>query len=615
MKSILLGLILALSFTALSQIEVESVGSIEEAVRNLEGSGVRISNISFTLPSNEAVGAFTDDFGALGVESGLLLTNGSATNAIGPNNSARISTDHGSTEVPFAPFDSAVGIFNDLTLVEFDIQVSTNFLEFTYVFGSDEYPEFLDFNDVFGFYISGPGIAGTQNLAIVPGTINTPVSVSNINGETNSNLYVSNGSGNTPLQNIDVQYDGYTVPLTAQIRVIPCETYRIQLAIADAGDGQYDSGVFIEDNSFVAKNKPELSITYEYEQHPFALEGCNKAFITLGRGDRDILQPNIPVTYRIELLGNASENLDYIHNVPSQVTLPAGVNNITFEFDPLLDTIAEISETVIFRVSSGCLDLFEAEEIQFEIREDFEVELNNPIFCNATEVAINNPSTTPYELTWDTYPELSCSTCQSPTVVLQTDPTWYRFIALDSEMGCTAQDSILIRKSEVNAAFSIISPDCYTSRDVEMVNESSLANAFLWEFTTGQRSTETSPIVQLGDLSDPADTDVGIRLIAFNETLGCSDTTEITWITVENPFIPNVITPNDDQKNDRFITAGLIGQCWTLEVFNRYGKKVYERFPYQNEWSAEGLKDGVYYYELRNVDNNRIFKGPVTVIR
>ncbi|HRD38464.1 MAG TPA: choice-of-anchor L domain-containing protein, partial [Bacteroidia bacterium] len=41
-------------------------------------------------------------------------------------------------------------------------------------------------------------------------------------------------------------YDGFTTPLTASVNVTPCQTYHLKLAIADAGDCDYDSGVFLE---------------------------------------------------------------------------------------------------------------------------------------------------------------------------------------------------------------------------------------------------------------------------------------------------------------------------------------------------------------------------------
>lgn len=67
--------------------------------------------------------------------------------------------------------------------MEFDFVPATDNISFNYVFGSEEYPEYVcsQFNDVFAFFISGPGIVGLQNIAIVQGTANMPVAINSVN--------------------------------------------------------------------------------------------------------------------------------------------------------------------------------------------------------------------------------------------------------------------------------------------------------------------------------------------------------------------------------------------------------------------------------------------------
>jgi gliding motility-associated-like protein len=67
-------------------------------------------------------------------------------------------------------------------------------------------------------------------------------------------------------------------------------------------------------------------------------------------------------------------------------------------------------------------------------------------------------------------------------------------------------------------------------------------------------------------------------------------------VFLEETFIPNVLTPNDDGENDVFkITTSLPIK---LSIFNRYGKELYQSDNYQNNWNGDGLKPGVYYYEV-----------------
>jgi gliding motility-associated-like protein/uncharacterized repeat protein (TIGR01451 family) len=87
-----------------------------------------------------------------------------------------------------------------------------------------------------------------------------------------------------------------------------------------------------------------------------------------------------------------------------------------------------------------------------------------------------------------------------------------------------------------------------------------------------------------------------------------------------NPFfIPNVITPNGDGKNDRFVIKGLQKFSRTeIVIFNRYGDHVYEDQSYENDWSAQGQVAGTYFYVLKGTDSEgRIheFKGWIQVIK
>lgn len=83
--------------------------------------------------------------------------------------------------------------------------------------------------------------------------------------------------------------------------------------------------------------------------------------------------------------------------------------------------------------------------------------------------------------------------------------------------------------------------------------------------------------------------------------------------------IPNIFTPNDDGKNDRFRIAGLeYFSNNEISIVNRWGNVVYEKVGYQNDWTANGLADGTYFYVLKvKMANSKWqeFKGYITVMR
>jgi hypothetical protein len=221
----------------------------ENGVQNiLAGSGVNISNIQYTGNIN-ALGAFTTDSIStnLGFTNGLILSTGSVS-SVADISSNFSSADNGTGSDPQLAALVPDNV-NDASVLEFDFIPSSDSVEFRYVFASEEYPEYVGeiFNDVFGFFISGPNPAGgtyaNLNIARIPDT-NLPISINNVNANSNSQYYIDNSA------NQSIVFDGMTVVLTAKAMVTPCQTYHIKIAIGDVSDGVYDSGVFLEAASF-----------------------------------------------------------------------------------------------------------------------------------------------------------------------------------------------------------------------------------------------------------------------------------------------------------------------------------------------------------------------------
>lgn len=154
----------------------------------LAGTGITVSNVTYAGSAN-AIGLFNGSKSNIGLSKGVILATGAITRAIGPNNDSAANFDFG------LPGDADLGsIVNptltfDAAVLEFDFIPSSDTVIFKYVFGSEEYPLFVDsaYNDVFGFFISGPGISGpysnsSKNIAIIPGT-SLPVNIHNINSK------------------------------------------------------------------------------------------------------------------------------------------------------------------------------------------------------------------------------------------------------------------------------------------------------------------------------------------------------------------------------------------------------------------------------------------------
>ncbi|SEI98613.1 choice-of-anchor L domain-containing protein, partial [Flavobacterium terrigena] len=260
MKKITLSFILLFSLITNAQLNVNNTlySPADLVLSKLIGQGVSVSNVKYNgsapnaLITNNQLGFYTTGVTPtnLGLSSGLLMTNGSATGAIGPNNASGSTTTSTSPQNgdPDLAMITPLSI-NNICILEFDFIPLGPEVKFEYVFASEEYPEYVGstFNDVFGFFLSGPGVSGpfngAKNIALIPNTT-TPISINNVNGGLNSSYYVSNAGGTS------IQYDGFTTVLTAKSEVQCGQTYHIKLALADVGDSAFDSAVFFKEGSF-----------------------------------------------------------------------------------------------------------------------------------------------------------------------------------------------------------------------------------------------------------------------------------------------------------------------------------------------------------------------------
>jgi gliding motility-associated-like protein len=116
-----------------------------------------------------------------------------------------------------------------------------------------------------------------------------------------------------------------------------------------------------------------------------------------------------------------------------------------------------------------------------------------------------------------------------------------------------------------------------------------------------------------------SDLDPGVYDIMLTVT-SCADTTVANMILTVNDChikIPNVITPNNDGKNDKFTIKGLAYYPGSqLQVFDRNGNVVYESLDYKNDWTAYQIPAGTYFYRLQLNDENKTEKnGILTIIR
>ncbi len=321
------------------------------------GNCFDVSNVTL-IGSPSSAGQFGMGASSVGINSGVIISSGNASAATGPNSSGSTGNNMGGGSHPdLADLAGSNTVF-DATGIEFQFTPTVDNITFNYVFASEEYCEFVDagYNDVFGFFISGPGINGGftgngENIAVLPGS-NIGVTIDNINDQDNSVFFVPNsGSCGAGTINNDIEFDGFTKVLTAIANVQECETYTIRLLVGDVGDGIYDSAVFLEANSFAAGGTATGEAFSPTTNSNITYEACSDGYFSLNVGG------DLSTTRVVDLIvspnSTATPGVDYA-GFPLSVTAFPGQSTIQIPIDVFADNIVEGQETIILEIQNSC---------------------------------------------------------------------------------------------------------------------------------------------------------------------------------------------------------------------------------------------------------------------
>ncbi|HRH38321.1 MAG TPA: choice-of-anchor L domain-containing protein, partial [Flavobacteriales bacterium] len=366
-SALLLGIF---AFSARAQLVVDNTQPAGWLVQNvLLGGGVTANSVTFNgnpgNQQNEQIGSFDGSAANVGLSAGVLMGTGDINEAVGPNSSGSMTLGGGNYGFGDPDLEMLSGVTsNDAAILEFNFIPTGDSLKFRYVFSSEEYNEYVcsTVNDAFGFFLSGPGITGPYsnnaiNIALVPGTT-IPVSINTVNnGTVGSNGTASNCSDLDPnwtansiyfndnTNGTTIEYDGFTVVLTAFALVQCGVQYHIKLCIADGGDAAFDSGVFLEAGSFTSTGQvvPSLAGGVGIIGNTM-MEGCAPVDLVFVRlGDTTLVD-----TVDLTVTGTATQGVDYTAIFPSQLIFPIGEDSLHFPMSVPLD--ADGLETITFTI-------------------------------------------------------------------------------------------------------------------------------------------------------------------------------------------------------------------------------------------------------------------------
>ncbi|MCF8256543.1 MAG: choice-of-anchor L domain-containing protein [Flavobacteriales bacterium] len=635
--------------TVLGQLVVNNAQSPQQLVEDvLIGQGVQVSNIQFTGDA-QGRGYFNGANSNIGLSDGVILSSGLVTDAVGPNETpfSDQGTDFNRPGYPaLAIISGSPAGTKDAAILEFDFVPSSDTIRFRYKFASNEYMTYVgaDVNDVFAFLISGPGLSGEQNIALIPGTA-TPVAIDNVNANVNAQYYIDNE--NPPGQT--VEYNGFTTVFTAIAILTPCETYHIKLAIADAGDGLYDSAVFLEAGSFSSPTvNVEPSTNFSASATGLELvEGCSQLSLSFERS----APFDNPLTVDISLTGTATPGADY-SGIGSSITFAAGQGTVNVTIMILEDGVAENVESVTISMldvnpcATGPL-----QEVSFTILDALRpTVVSSPaasFFCPVdynimTDVTGGYP---PFTYTWSGMPgETGTNITVSPLTT-----TNYTVTVAD-QCGFTASASTNVTMNGyVPVAVSVADAQICNGGDTEVTAVvTGGAGTITYQWDSGENTSsyiasptvETPVWVQVTDscgfaASDSAiirvddfqatftaeherqdsylftNTSPGTQTVHWDFGDGASDneprvrhtyteegeyTVTLTAVNVNGcesdssiqvksyppmqVYVPSSFTPNGDGLNDLFGMTGEAYQGYVLSIYTRWGQQIHRGVHY-----------------------------------
>jgi hypothetical protein len=642
---ILIILLIHLCNVAFPQITINHVSALD-AASYICGQGVIISNATFNGNLQQLATFSGSTNNNLGITDGIVLTTGQAEYVTQPN-----TGDHGG-DIVQNPTPTGWGSDADLSalitypqnlwgpgILEFDIKSFGTQLQFNYIFGSAEYNEYVgtDYNDVFGIFISGPGISGPYsnngiNLALIPGT-SDPISVNTVNngynnqGPCNNCAYFINNENNWATNSF--VYDGYTVSLTGTCNVQCLQTYHVRIAISNVNDNYYDSGVLIKKGSFSSDfvmGPIIISPNPACEGQPITLSvqgGANNYYYVWSTGDEGTGLSTISTLANLAI---TNYSVTITNNNNCQMTLNSNINvHADINMAPYVNGINNTGEYHYYA--------YPGPQFCFDI----------PSFDSPNEIITMSYGILPQGAS------LQVDNANHPTGTFCWAPN-YIDIGLHSFTINLLDNNVCGNlPGDFTFYIHVLCPDCPVGIYYE--NRTPLNNPLPSE-------TKAAQFIIAGEDVDPSQTngpvETGNATVKFQAgefinlepgfTAGPNfhaiiDPTTCTqcnccenWngFTVNSADIPNVITPNGDQWNEvwyvpdvqhPFCAFNAFG--FNLEIKNIWGAKVYtlsentypaccqfrapsssNPIPYSSIYwngrtnSGEIVADGVYYYVL-----------------
>ena len=650
----------------------------------LLGGGITASNYSYQGDSSQ-IGWFDAVNTNLGLDSGIVLCTGDIYSLDPINGSTfpfmtNIVTDPDllavANSVPGMIGQTfTVSSINDVAILEFDFIPTSDSLIFKYVFGSQEYFGFenTSFNDVFGFFLSGPGITGpwtapaihpngSINLAIVPNTLPPlPISISSINSVTpiNQQYFVPNQG--TGLDTI-ADANGFTTLLTARALVQCGETYHIRLAIADGSDGGLNSYVWLDAGSFFS---PELEIIDNFDIDSLVMNiPCNSSitlsadggtaaiyewydststlistdsFVIVGPGTYWVQASSFgcPVNSdTLRVVADESPSFDFglDYNIPCNTKtlldplITGGLGSLFYQYSW---SNGSDSSSVMVPEGTYILDVDDGSGCNFKdtiiITEDAIPKATisgGGSICDdgtTTSITFTFNGLLPWDLIYtDGTDSIYKDNISTSIYTISTFRAGlYDIMLADDVNDCIADASggkVEVIVNELPIA--VITPSEITIYEGEVITLT-VGEYQLYEWYNSEDNL-------LSVHSDLSVTDSDSYYVLVTDENNCKDYSEnaiVHTLGRTELYIPTAFTPNGDDHNELFVIHANIIYSYNIKIYNNWGDKLFVSDTIYKSWDgtfdSNKVQQGVYYYNIEVIgEDNQLFvkSGKINVV-
>jgi gliding motility-associated-like protein len=310
----------------------------------------------------------------------------------------------------------------------------------------------------------------------------------------------------------------------------------------------------------------------------------------------------------------------------SSISNPAGVSFNTTGAQPI--TVQVEDNGCLSNVFTSAVFVQEVPNVNFSI--------SSPEGCAPHKVFFTNLSSNSMNVnyTWY-YGDGSESIGFSPSYVYDEAGDYSATLYVQADNGC---DTGLTLSNQIHI-YPVPNPLFYLNRDnLMMASDTASEMLRIWEAFAGYDSSyfrfspsfedPTEDTLLFGEEHEVAFSTTGAYSIVHyvESAFGCVDSMEMT-IYVRDEFalfIPTSFTPNGDDVNDIFTVAGQDIQKFEMQVYNRWGQKIYHTYDVEAGWdgrynsSKDELEFGTYYYVVKVLDSRNNWHkvdGYINIIR